>query len=87
MGRVRVNRTSETRRCLVGGSNSFALQPESVEGRSGFNLVATATELELRAWLCLCTIMGTVAITTDIHDPIFRWQADHSQSMTAGSKL
>ncbi len=32
---------------LVGGSNSFALQPVSVEGQSGFNLIATATELEL----------------------------------------
>jgi uncharacterized protein DUF992 len=32
---------------LVGGSNSFALQPVSVEGQSGFNLVATASQLEL----------------------------------------
>lgn len=34
---------------LVGGSNSFALQPVSVEGQSGVNLVATATQLELHA--------------------------------------
>jgi hypothetical protein len=34
---------------LVGGSNSFALQPISVEGQSGFNVVATATTLELNA--------------------------------------
>jgi hypothetical protein len=34
---------------LVGGSNSFALQPVSVEGQSGLNLVATATQLELHA--------------------------------------
>ncbi len=35
---------------LVGGnSNSFALQPVSVEGQSGFNVVATATEVELQA--------------------------------------
>jgi hypothetical protein len=32
---------------LVGGSNSFALQPVSVEGQTGLNLIATATELEL----------------------------------------
>ena len=32
---------------LVGGSSSFALQPVSVEGQSGLNLVATATQLEL----------------------------------------
>jgi hypothetical protein len=35
---------------LVGGnSNSFALQPVSFEGQSGFNVVATATEVELQA--------------------------------------
>jgi hypothetical protein len=34
---------------LVGGNNSFALQPISVEGQSGFNVVATATTLELHA--------------------------------------
>jgi Protein of unknown function (DUF992) len=34
---------------LVGGNNSFALQPVSVEGQSGLNVVATATELELHA--------------------------------------
>jgi hypothetical protein len=34
---------------LVGGNNSFALQPVSVEGQSGFNVVATATEVELHA--------------------------------------
>jgi len=35
---------------LVGGnSNSFALQPVSVEGQSGFNVIATATEVELHA--------------------------------------
>jgi Protein of unknown function (DUF992) len=33
---------------LVGGSNSFALQPVSVEGQSGLNFVATATKLELQ---------------------------------------
>jgi Protein of unknown function (DUF992) len=34
---------------LVGGNNnSFALQPVSVEGQSGFNVVATATEVELQ---------------------------------------
>jgi hypothetical protein len=33
---------------LVGGSNSFALQPVSVEGQSGFNVVAAATELQLQ---------------------------------------
>jgi hypothetical protein len=33
---------------LVGGNNSFALQPVSVEGQSGFNVVATATELQLQ---------------------------------------
>jgi hypothetical protein len=33
---------------LVGGGNSFALQPVSVEGQSGFNVVATATELQLQ---------------------------------------
>ncbi len=32
---------------LVGGNNSFALQPVSVEGQSGLNVVATATQLEL----------------------------------------
>ncbi len=32
---------------LVGGSSSFSLQPISVEGQSGFNVVATATTLEL----------------------------------------
>jgi Protein of unknown function (DUF992) len=32
---------------LVGGSNSFALQPVSVEGQAGLNLIATATQLEL----------------------------------------
>jgi Protein of unknown function (DUF992) len=34
---------------LVGGSNSFALQPVSVEGQSGLNVVATATQVELYA--------------------------------------
>lgn len=35
---------------LVGGSNnSFALQPVSVEGQSGFNVVATATAIQLQA--------------------------------------
>jgi hypothetical protein len=34
---------------LVGGNNSFALQPVSVEGQSGLNVVATATQLELHA--------------------------------------
>jgi len=34
---------------LVGGSNSFALQPVIVEGKSGLNLIAAATQLELRA--------------------------------------
>jgi hypothetical protein len=34
---------------LVGGNNSFALQPISVEGQSGFNVVATATTLELHS--------------------------------------
>ncbi len=34
---------------LLGGNNSFALQPVSVEGQSGLNLVAAATELQLRA--------------------------------------
>src|ERR1700746_2996019 len=34
---------------LVGGSNSFGLEPVSVEGQSGLNLVATATQLELHA--------------------------------------
>ncbi len=34
---------------LVGGSNSFALQPVSVEGQSGLNVVATATQLQLNA--------------------------------------
>ncbi len=34
---------------LVGGNkNSFALQPVSVEGQSGFNVVATATEVQLQ---------------------------------------
>jgi hypothetical protein len=33
---------------LVGGSNSFALQPVSVEGQSGLNVVAAATELNLQ---------------------------------------
>jgi hypothetical protein len=32
---------------LLGGNNSFALQPVSVEGQSGLNVVATATQLEL----------------------------------------
>jgi hypothetical protein len=32
---------------LVGGNNSFALQPVSVEGGSGVNVVAAATQLEL----------------------------------------
>jgi Protein of unknown function (DUF992) len=35
---------------LVGGNNnSLALQPVSVEGQSGFNVVATATEVQLQA--------------------------------------
>jgi hypothetical protein len=34
---------------LVGGSNSFALQPVSVEGQAGLNLIATATQLELHS--------------------------------------
>jgi Protein of unknown function (DUF992) len=34
---------------LVGANNSFALQPVSVEGQSGLNVVATATKLELQA--------------------------------------
>jgi hypothetical protein len=35
---------------LVGGNNhSFALQPVSVEGQSGFNVVAAATEVQLQA--------------------------------------
>jgi hypothetical protein len=34
---------------LVGGNNSFALQPVSVEGQSGLSVVATATQLELHA--------------------------------------
>jgi hypothetical protein len=34
---------------LLGANNSFALQPVSVEGQSGFNVVATATEVELHA--------------------------------------
>ena len=38
---------------LVGGNNSFALQPVSVEGQSGFNVVATATEVELHALMPL----------------------------------
>ena len=33
---------------LVGGANSFALQPISVEGQIGLNVVATVTGLELR---------------------------------------
>ncbi len=33
---------------LVGGYNSFALQPVSVEGQTGLNVVATVTGLELR---------------------------------------
>jgi hypothetical protein len=33
---------------LVGGLNSFALQPISVEGQTGLNVVATVTGLELR---------------------------------------
>ena len=33
---------------LVGGTNSFALQPVSVEGQIGLNVVATVTGLELR---------------------------------------
>ena len=32
---------------LVGGVNSFALQPVSVEGQTGLNVVATVTRLEL----------------------------------------
>ncbi len=32
---------------LVGGLNSFALQPISVEGQTGLNVVATVTGLEL----------------------------------------
>ena len=32
---------------LVGGANSFALQPVSVEGQIGLNVVATVTGLEL----------------------------------------
>lgn len=32
---------------LVGGGNSFALQPLSVEGQTGLNVVATVTGLEL----------------------------------------
>jgi len=34
---------------LVGGNNSFALQPVSVEGQSGLSVVATATQLQLHA--------------------------------------
>jgi Protein of unknown function (DUF992) len=34
---------------LMGGNNSFALQPVSVEGQSGLNVVATATQLQLQA--------------------------------------
>jgi hypothetical protein len=34
---------------LVGGNNSFALQPVSVEGQSGLNVVAAATQLQLHA--------------------------------------
>lgn len=33
---------------LVGANTSFVLQPVSVEGQSGLNVVATATQLELR---------------------------------------
>ena len=33
---------------LLGGGNSFALQPLSVEGETGLNVVATVTGLELR---------------------------------------
>ena len=34
---------------LVGGlNNSFALQPVSVEGQTGLNVIATVTGLELR---------------------------------------
>jgi hypothetical protein len=33
---------------LVGGYNSFALQPVSLEGQTGLNVVATVTGLELR---------------------------------------
>jgi hypothetical protein len=33
---------------LVGGANSFTLQPLSVQGESGLNLVATVTGLELQ---------------------------------------
>ncbi len=36
---------------LLGGNNSFALQPVSIEGQSGLNVVATATEVELHALL------------------------------------
>jgi hypothetical protein len=32
---------------LLGGNNSLALQPVSVEGQSGLNVVATATQLEV----------------------------------------
>ncbi len=32
---------------LIGGANSFALQPLSVEGQTGLNVVATVTGLEL----------------------------------------
>ena len=32
---------------LLGGNNSFALQPVSVEGQSGLNVIAAATQLEL----------------------------------------
>jgi hypothetical protein len=34
---------------LVGGLNSFALQPLSVEGQTGLNVVATVTGLELHS--------------------------------------
>ena len=32
---------------LVGGTNSFALQPLSVQGELGLNVIATVTGLEL----------------------------------------
>ena len=51
---------------LVGGANSFALQPVSVEGQIGLNVVATVTGLELHPVVpSPSAIIGNTAVTAD----------------------
>ena len=50
---------------LVGGLNSFALQPISVEGQTGLNVVATVTGLSSCVPSCLRTSAAIIGVNVD----------------------